>query len=131
MVCGPGGNSCLFNHIRRSRSLLTSSPSAERFPGLTHRPSPANMDFHALQHLTVRSIDIITSTSQQVPGSAILMRYIRSSYQNDPVRSAIELILVVFFIRYLCASSYSTKNSNFVVLTENVGSSIDSKIQLD
>jgi serine palmitoyltransferase len=55
-----------------------------------------------------------------VPGSAMLIRYIQSSYQDDPVRSAIELILVIFFIRYLLAPSYSTHKSNFVKLTEEV-----------
>ena len=73
----------------------------------------------------MRSMNIITTAFQEVPGSTILMRYIRSSYQNDPARSAIELILVLFFIRYLCAASYSTKQTNFVVLTEDVGSSTD------
>lgn len=53
---------------------------------------------------------------QKVPGSAVLLRYIRSSYQNDPIRSAIELILVIFFIRYLLSPSYSTSKQNYVKL---------------
>jgi serine palmitoyltransferase len=56
---------------------------------------------------------------QKVPGSAVLLRYIRSSYQNDPVRSAIELVLVLFFIRYLLSPSYSTNKTNFVKLRED------------
>jgi serine palmitoyltransferase len=56
---------------------------------------------------------------QKVPGSAVLVRYIRSSYQNDPVRSAIELVLVLFFIRYLLSPSYSTNKTNFVKLRED------------
>ena len=50
----------------------------------------------------------------------MLIRYIQSSYQDDPVRSAIELILVIFFIRYLLAPSYATHTGNFVTLTEEV-----------
>jgi serine palmitoyltransferase len=57
---------------------------------------------------------------QKVPGSAVLVRYVRSSYQNDPVRSAIELILFIFFIRYLLAPSYSTSKQNFVKLRDDV-----------
>lgn len=57
---------------------------------------------------------------QKVPGSAVLIRYVRSSYQNDPVRSAIELILFIFFIRYLLSPSYSTSKQNYVKLTEDV-----------
>jgi serine palmitoyltransferase len=57
---------------------------------------------------------------QKVPGSAVLVRYIRSSYQNDPMRSAIELVLVLFFIRYLLSPSYSTHKQNYVKLREEV-----------
>ena len=46
----------------------------------------------------------------RLPGSAIFLRYVQSSYQNDPVRSAVELFLVLFAIRYLLAPKYSTKN---------------------
>lgn len=79
-----------------------------------------NMEFQEAQKFVVRSVNEITSTFQKVPGSAMLIRYIRSSYQDDPVRSAIELVLVIFFIRYLLSPSYSTKNGNFVKLTEEV-----------
>jgi hypothetical protein len=79
------------------------------------------MEFHDAQEFVTRSIDEITNRFQKVPGSAMLIRYIQSSYQDDPVRSAIELILVIFFIRYLLAPSYATHTGNFVTLTEEVG----------
>lgn len=47
----------------------------------------------------------------RLPGSAIILRYIRSSYQNDPVRSAVELFLFLFFVRYLLAPKYSTRDA--------------------
>jgi hypothetical protein len=81
------------------------------------------MEFQDVQQFVVNSINEITNRFQKVPGSAMLIRYIQSSYQDDPVRSAIELILVIFFIRYLLAPSYSTHNGNFVKLTEEVGTS--------
>ncbi|KAL2259499.1 hypothetical protein VTK26DRAFT_6801 [Humicola hyalothermophila] len=77
------------------------------------------MDLHEVQtHLNdwLREAAI---AFQKVPGSAVLVRYVRSSYQNDPVRSAIELILFIFFIRYLMAPSYSTSKQNYVKLTED------------
>jgi len=79
------------------------------------------MEFQDAQNFLVRSYNDITRTFQRVPGSAMLIRYIQSSYQDDPVRSAIELILVIFFIRYLLSPSYSTQTGNFVKLTEEVG----------
>lgn len=53
-----------------------------------------------------------------IPGSAILLRYIKSSYQNDPIRSLLEALLVIFAIRYFLASKYSTSKQNYVVLED-------------
>ena len=78
------------------------------------------MEFQDAQKLVERSMHEITNIFQKVPGSAMLIRYIQSSYQDDPVRSAIELILVIFFVRYLLAPSYATHNNNFVTLSEEV-----------
>lgn len=78
------------------------------------------MDLQDIQSYMVSYMNEITSTFQKVPGSAMLIRYIQSSYQDDPVRSVIELVLVIFFIRYLLAPSYVTHNNNFVQLTEEV-----------
>jgi 1,3-beta-glucan synthase len=86
-----------------------------RFDNFTHK-----MEFQDAQKLVVRSINEITNRFQKMPGSAMLIRYIQSSYQDDPVRSAIELILVIFFIRYLLAPSYSTHKDSFVQLSEEV-----------
>ena len=57
---------------------------------------------------------------QKVPGSAIFLRYVKSSYQNDPVRSAVELFLVLFAIRYLLSPTYSTQKKSYVTLSEEV-----------
>jgi hypothetical protein len=84
------------------------------------------MEFQDAQKFVLHSINEINHTFQKVPGSAMLIRYIQSSYQDDPVRSAIELILVIFFVRYLLAPSYATHNGNFVTLSEEVGTSIGS-----
>ena len=67
-------------------------------------------------------VSLVNAASEQfhkIPGSAIFLRYVQSSYQNDPVRSAVELFLVLFAIRYLLAPKYSTK-PNYVKLSEEV-----------
>lgn len=64
-------------------------------------------------------IDNASAAFQRIPGSAIFIRYIQSSYQNDPVRSAVELFLVIFAVRYLLAPSYSTNRAKHVPLTED------------
>lgn len=79
-----------------------------------------SMEFQDAQKFALRSIAEIKTSFQKVPGSAMLIRYIQSSYQDDPVRSAIELVLVIFFVRYLLSPSYKTNDGNFVKLTEEV-----------
>lgn len=83
-------------------------------PKLTH-----TMDLHELQNQFTLWRDEATYAFQKVPGSAVIIRYVRSSYQNDPVRSALELVLVIFVMHYLFAPSYSTKK-NEIKLTEAV-----------
>lgn len=77
------------------------------------------MDLHEVQAYVQASLHEISHTFQKVPGSAVLIRYIQSSYQNDPVRSAIELVLVIFFIRYLLSPSYPTHGPNYVKLRDD------------
>lgn len=58
---------------------------------------------------------------QKIPGSSIVTRYIQSSYQDDPVRSAMELFLILFAVYYLVSPTYSTKKEKNVPLTDEVG----------
>lgn len=70
-------------------------------------------DFGELVNTTVENA---VSKVSIVPGSSIILRYIKSSYQNDPVRSLLEFLLLVFAIRYFLASKYSTTKKNYVKL---------------
>ena len=83
------------------------------------------MEFEALQSQLGSLVQQASVNFQKVPGSAVLVRYIQSSYQNDPVRSAIELILVLFFIRYLLSPSYQTDKQNYVKLRDDVSAPRD------
>ncbi|KAK3706822.1 serine palmitoyltransferase component [Vermiconidia calcicola] len=62
-------------------------------------------------------IDTAASYFQKIPGSAIVIRYIKNSHQNDPIRSLIELFLFLFALRYLLAPTYSTKKEKNVPLS--------------
>lgn len=90
-----------------SASILnTTSSLASSFPHPELPPS-------ALEFL-----DTAITSLQRLPGSAIVARYIKSSYQDDPVRSLVELFLFIFAVRYLLAPSYSTKKTKNVPLSE-------------
>jgi serine palmitoyltransferase len=63
-------------------------------------------------------LDTALSYIQLIPGSAIVIRYIQNSHQNDPIRSLIELFLFIFAVRYLLAPTYSTKKTKNVPLSQ-------------
>ncbi|GAW24143.1 hypothetical protein ANO14919_137240 [Xylariales sp. No.14919] len=77
------------------------------------------MDLNEAQAYVQASLHDLFKAFQRVPGSAVLIRYIQSSYQDDPIRSAIELVLVIFFVRYLLSPSYPTHSSNYIKLRED------------
>ena len=78
------------------------------------------MDLHEIQSGFYGLLDYMALHLQRLPGSSIVLRYIKSSYQDDPVRSAIELFLFLFAVRYLLAPSYAQKHKGYVDLTEDV-----------
>jgi serine palmitoyltransferase len=95
---------------------MVSSPDFFERPN--DRPE-STMDLNEAQGLLATGARELTEAFQKVPGSAVIIRYVQSSYQNDPIRSAIELVLVLFFIRYLLSPSYPTHKQNFVKLRED------------
>jgi serine palmitoyltransferase len=82
-------------------------------------PHSKAMDLHQALLLLNSTIDEASTQFRRVPGSSILLRYIKNSYQNDPVRSVVELCLFLFAVRYLLAPRYSTKEKS-MDLTEEV-----------
>ncbi|KAN0060793.1 serine palmitoyltransferase component [Thecaphora frezii] len=65
-------------------------------------------------------LDSAARTFHSIPGSAIIMRYVASSYQNDPIRSLLELFLVVFALRTVLQSRTrgGPSGKNFVQLSD-------------
>lgn len=64
---------------------------------------------------TITQISIFYS---HIPGSGILLKYIKNSHQNDPFRTILELLLVFFAIIYLFTKKYRT--DNLIELTPQV-----------
>jgi serine palmitoyltransferase len=79
------------------------------------------MDLHQLQDVIEETLRNVSLYFQKLPGSSIFIRYIKSSYQDDPIRSAVELFLFLFAVRYLLAPSYSVqKSKGYVDFTDDV-----------
>ncbi|KAI5780345.1 pyridoxal phosphate-dependent transferase [Peziza echinospora] len=77
------------------------------------------MDLHDAYLYLNHSLVELGIYLRRLPGSSIFMRYIKSNYQNDPVRSAVEVFLFLFAVRYLLAPKYSTRKENYVKLRED------------
>lgn len=84
--------------------------------GIAH----GTMDFQDAHSWLVDVLNEVSVQFHKVPGSAIFLRYVKSSYQNDPMRSAVELVLFLFFVRYLLAPKYSTQKRSYVKLSDEV-----------
>ena len=78
------------------------------------------MDLQDAQGWLIDVLNDVSIQFQKVPGSAIFLRYVKSSYQDDPIRSAVELFLFLFAVRYLLAPKYSTQKRSYVKLTDEV-----------
>ncbi|TIA07794.1 PLP-dependent transferase [Aureobasidium pullulans] len=66
-------------------------------------------------------MDVVMAFFRNIPGSAILVGYVRSRCETEPLFFAVELMLVFIFLRYICARSYSynLRQSNSICLTES------------
>ncbi|KAJ7702833.1 serine palmitoyltransferase [Mycena rosella] len=66
------------------------------------------------------SLKNLDSAFTKIPGSAVLVRYVKSSHQNDPGRTFLELILVAFAIFTLLQSRTRTDRSgkHFIQFSE-------------
>ncbi|KAF9377173.1 serine palmitoyltransferase component [Podila verticillata] len=60
---------------------------------------------------------LVANGVHAIPGSAIAIDYIRSSYQNDPFRVVLELALAVYAVKYILSKKYRI-DTNDIQLTE-------------
>lgn len=69
-----------------------------------------------------RSYTTLETTFYKIPGSAVVARYVKSSHQNDPGRTVLEIILVIFVIYTLLRRRTRADNSgkHFISFDEKV-----------
>lgn len=73
----------------------------------------------ALTEYFQAAVTLASENFKKIPGSAIIARYVASSYQNDPIRSLLELFLVLFALRTVLQSRTrgGASGKNFVNLS--------------
>lgn len=76
-----------------------------------------NLALRSVSNFTRESFHTIVAHFLRIPGSDIVIRYVKSSHQNDPIRTIIEVMLVIFLILFITGKTYHP-DSNAVTLTE-------------
>jgi serine palmitoyltransferase len=68
------------------------------------------------------SLENLETGFYKIPGSQVLARYVKSSHQNDPGRTLLEVILLIFVIRTLLQSRTRADGSgkHFIQFSERV-----------
>lgn len=84
--------------------------------------STPDSSFEPILIFLTHALTVVEDIFYKVPGSAVLVRYVKSSHQNDPGRTVLELILFLFAIGTLLQSRTraDTSGKNFVKYTEEV-----------
>ena len=89
-------------------------PLNSRYKGMTKAGSMDQESLHGL-------FEWITWVFKSIPGRDIFLRYIASSYQNDPIRSLLELILFIFAVRTILQNRTRARGtSHFIQFSEDV-----------
>lgn len=61
----------------------------------------------------------VSRAVEAVPGSDIVINYIKNSYQNDPFRVVLELGLAIYAVKYMMSKKYRIDHTH-IPLTEKV-----------
>lgn len=84
--------------------------------------SPLEDDHAVFINSTVNSVyELIVA----IPGSHLVLSYLKNAYQDDPFRIILELFLVFFALRYMFSKKYKPQD-NAVKLTEKVKNGVES-----
>ncbi|GBB96193.1 hypothetical protein RclHR1_00270039 [Rhizophagus clarus] len=83
---------------------------------------PSLSELFVFLNTTLTQISIYYS---HIPGSGILIKYIKNSHQDDPFRTILELLLVFFAIIYLFTNKYRTVNKLIELTPQEVEELVD------
>jgi hypothetical protein len=108
------------DHLGAPPPMPASAPSFEPTSIPSALPSEIPAPLLPLLAILASSYETFFSLFYRIPGSQILTRYIKSSHQNDPYRSLLELFLFAFAIRTILKGRTrgDAAGKNFIKFTE-------------
>lgn len=124
-----GANKIFSNSVGRSRCSFHNHDclhfSVDISSPLTLLPEVNMSSQSALDPLFMlisHSLANLQDAFNKVPGSQVITRYVVSSHQNDPGRTILELILVIFAVRTLLQSRTRTDRTakHFIKFNDKV-----------
>ena len=62
---------------------------------------------------------------QYIPLADVIVRYIKNSYQNDPFRIALELLLLLFALKYLTSKRYKPDTNDVQLTNDEIDELVD------
>lgn len=76
--------------------------------------------------LVAQSYETLETAFYKVPGSAVIARYVKSSHRDDPGRTLLEVILIIFAIRTLLQSRTKAEASgkHFIEFSEKASAEV-------
>lgn len=88
----------------------------------TSRPTDIPAALLPLLSTLTALLHTLSQLFHRVPGSPIIARYIKSSYQDDPYRSLLEVLLLAFAVRTLLKGRTrgEGEGKNFIKFSEKV-----------
>jgi hypothetical protein len=104
--------------VEKASVLLTLPFAALTMTTTIHGSSPLDPLFAFLSYALIQA----ESVFYKIPGSHVIARYVKSSHQNDPGRTVLEILLALFAIRTLLQSRTRADNAekHFIQFSEKV-----------
>lgn len=94
-------------------TVVTTTTTATATTTMTLPPS-----LEVLASTFSESFVLYLNLLDKIPGGPIILRYIRLSYKNDPIRSVFELALFLFAVRYFLMSKRKENKLDVVKLSK-------------
>ncbi|CAK9437440.1 uncharacterized protein LODBEIA_P18180 [Lodderomyces beijingensis] len=82
-------------------------------------PPPLSQSWEILQNTLAQNFLYCLNSLGHLPGGQIILRYIKSSYQNDPIRSLFEYCLFIFALTYFFTAKKKENKSEIVKFSQS------------
>ncbi|CAI5756088.1 unnamed protein product [Candida verbasci] len=95
-------------------SIATEILNRQLSDGQNLPPPPLSQTWQVILNTFIHHFLKFLNLLNKIPGGPVVLRYIKSSYQNDPIRSLFEYCLFIFALTYFFTSKKKENKSEIV-----------------